>query len=129
MIAVTGATGYVGRLLCAALEGRGRTVRRLTRRPDAARGDAGFALDAPVPAGALAGVDTLIHYPVPPHLSEAYKERGWRHGDFPITEELARSVLSLPIGPHLEGGAADQVIAALRSFAGASGPSAQANIC
>jgi nucleoside-diphosphate-sugar epimerase len=61
VIAITGATGYVGRLLCATLERGGRKVRRLTRRPDAARGDAGFALDAPVPAGALAGVDTLIH--------------------------------------------------------------------
>jgi nucleoside-diphosphate-sugar epimerase len=61
VIAITGATGYVGRLLCAALEGRGQTVRRLTRRPEAARGDAFFALEAPVPAGALAGVESLIH--------------------------------------------------------------------
>jgi nucleoside-diphosphate-sugar epimerase len=61
VIAITGATGYVGRLLCAALERRGQTVRRLTRRPEAARGDAFFALDAPVPAGTLAGVESLIH--------------------------------------------------------------------
>ena len=48
-----------------------------------------------------AGIDTLIHYPVPPHLSDAYSDGGWKRGDFPIAEELARSVLSLPIGPHL----------------------------
>ncbi len=67
-----------------------------------------------------AGIDTLIHYPVPPHLSEAYGERGWRAGAFPITEGLAQSVLSLPIGPALEDAAAAAVLAALRAFAGAS---------
>jgi dTDP-4-amino-4,6-dideoxygalactose transaminase len=47
------------------------------------------------------GIDTLIHYPIPPHLSGAYKVRGWQQGDFPITEKLADEVLSLPIGPHM----------------------------
>ncbi len=60
MIAVTGATGYLGGLLCAMLEQRGHAVRRLTRRPERA-GDAPFALDQPVAPGALAGVETLIH--------------------------------------------------------------------
>ena len=67
------------------------------------------------------GIDTLIHYPVPPHLSEAYADYGWRAGAFPITEGLAQSVLSLPIGPSLERAASAQVVAALRTFAGASG--------
>ncbi len=51
----------------------------------------------------LAAVDigSLIHYPIPPHLSEAYADGGWRRGDFPRAEELARTVLSLPMGPHL----------------------------
>jgi dTDP-4-amino-4,6-dideoxygalactose transaminase len=48
-----------------------------------------------------AGINTLIHYPVPPHLSAAYKEQGWKVGDFPITEQIANTVLSLPMGPHL----------------------------
>lgn len=48
-----------------------------------------------------AGIGTLIHYPVPPHLQQAYAESGWTRGDFPISESLADSVLSLPIGPHL----------------------------
>lgn len=47
------------------------------------------------------GVDTLIHYPIPPHLSEAYADTAYKVGDFPITEQIAKSVLSLPIGPHI----------------------------
>ena len=47
------------------------------------------------------GIDTLIHYPVPPHLSEAYRDEQWQKGDFPITEKLADTVLSLPVGPHM----------------------------
>jgi len=61
MIAITGATGYIGGLLCAALGRRGITVRRLSRRPEPARRDVFFALDAPVPEDALAGVETLVH--------------------------------------------------------------------
>jgi len=48
-----------------------------------------------------AGIATLIHYPVPPHLSEAYRELGYTRGTFPIAEDLADTVLSLPMGPHL----------------------------
>lgn len=48
-----------------------------------------------------AGVETLIHYPVPVHLTPAYREAGGREGDFPLTERLAAEVLSLPISPHL----------------------------
>ncbi|MDQ3684129.1 MAG: DegT/DnrJ/EryC1/StrS family aminotransferase, partial [Acidobacteriota bacterium] len=47
------------------------------------------------------GIGTLIHYPVPPHLSGAYRGAGGRARDFPVTEELANTVLSLPVGPHL----------------------------
>ena len=43
------------------------------------------------------GIGTVIHYPVPPHLSEAYKYLGHKKGDFPITEKYAETVLSLPI--------------------------------
>jgi dTDP-4-amino-4,6-dideoxygalactose transaminase len=48
-----------------------------------------------------AGVGTLIHYPVPPHLSGAYRDLGFRRGDFPIAERIAREELSLPLHPHL----------------------------
>ncbi|MEO6063505.1 MAG: DegT/DnrJ/EryC1/StrS family aminotransferase [Thermoflexales bacterium] len=58
-----------------------------------------------------AGIGTLIHYPVPPHLSGAYARSGWRQGSFPITESLASEVVSLPIGPHLSVAQQDYVIA------------------
>lgn len=45
------------------------------------------------------GISTLIHYPIPPHLSQAYPNFGFKKGDFPITERIAREVLSLPIDP------------------------------
>jgi dTDP-4-amino-4,6-dideoxygalactose transaminase len=57
-----------------------------------------------------AGVGTLIHYPVPPHLSGAYRDGGWTRGIFPIAEMLADTVLSLPMGPHFSGTHAQQVI-------------------
>lgn len=62
------------------------------------------------------GIGTLIHYPVPPHLSDAYAERSWHKGDFPVTEDLARTVLSLPIGPHLELSDVDQVVQGIVDF-------------
>jgi dTDP-4-amino-4,6-dideoxygalactose transaminase len=62
------------------------------------------------------GIGTLIHYPVPPHLSGAYAELGFARGAFPIAESLADTVLSLPIGPHLATEAAEAVVQAVRSF-------------
>lgn len=43
------------------------------------------------------GIGTIIHYSIPPHLSEAYKDLEYCKGDMPITEQYAREVLSLPI--------------------------------
>lgn len=48
-----------------------------------------------------AGVGTMIHYPIPPHLQQAYAEEGYREGDFPIAEKIHHEVLSLPMFPHL----------------------------
>lgn len=64
------------------------------------------------------GIGTLIHYPVPPHLSGAYAKRGWGQGAFPITEALANTVLSLPMGPHLQTPAVKYVTASLQAFGG-----------
>jgi dTDP-4-amino-4,6-dideoxygalactose transaminase len=50
---------------------------------------------------AAADIGTLIHYPVPAHLSGAYADGKWTRGAFPVAEELADTVLSLPMGPHL----------------------------
>ncbi|HLX94889.1 MAG TPA: DegT/DnrJ/EryC1/StrS family aminotransferase [Verrucomicrobiae bacterium] len=56
-----------------------------------------------------AGIGTLIHYPVPPHLSGAYAEAGWARGTFPVAETMAETVLSLPLGPHLSADEAGYV--------------------
>jgi len=47
------------------------------------------------------GVETLIHYPIPPHLTDAYKTLNIPRGSFPVTEKTASEIISLPIGPHL----------------------------
>ncbi len=56
------------------------------------------------------GVGTQIHYPVPPHLSDAYAGEGWGRGDFPMSELLAGEALSLPMGPHVEKGQINKVV-------------------
>jgi dTDP-4-amino-4,6-dideoxygalactose transaminase len=48
------------------------------------------------------GIGTLIHYPIPVHLQNAYKHMGYKVGDFPISEELADTCLSLPIWPGMQ---------------------------
>jgi dTDP-4-amino-4,6-dideoxygalactose transaminase len=47
------------------------------------------------------GIGTLIHYPIPPHLQEAYAHLGHKKGDFPIAEEIASTCLSLPMWPGM----------------------------
>jgi dTDP-4-amino-4,6-dideoxygalactose transaminase len=66
-----------------------------------------------------AGIGTLIHYPVPPHLSGAYANGHWGQGSFPIAENLAETVLSLPIGPHLTREQMKTVIAKVTEAAAA----------
>ena len=63
-----------------------------------------------------AGIGTLIHYPVPPHLSNAYAELGAKVGDYPITEKLANTVLSLPMGPHQTLEQTEVIIRSVKSF-------------
>lgn len=48
-----------------------------------------------------AGIGTLIHYPIPPHMQDAYKSLGMADTDFPLASQLADEVLSLPIGPQM----------------------------
>ena len=47
------------------------------------------------------GIGTLIHYPIPPHLQQAYSEQNYKVGDFPISEKIHSEVISLPVGPEL----------------------------
>jgi len=62
-----------------------------------------------------AGVGTLIHYPIPPHMQAAYAEMGLAPDALPLARQLADEVLSLPIGPQLSFEDADQVINAVRA--------------
>jgi dTDP-4-amino-4,6-dideoxygalactose transaminase len=65
---------------------------------------------------AARGVVTLIHYPVPIHLQEAYKDLGKGLGDYPVAETCAAEVLSLPIFPELFETEISQIIEAVNSF-------------
>jgi dTDP-4-amino-4,6-dideoxygalactose transaminase len=59
------------------------------------------------------GVGVGIHYPEPPHLSEAYAGLGYGPGDFPVTEALARELLSLPIYPGITEAQLETVVDAV----------------
>ncbi|WP_298844446.1 DegT/DnrJ/EryC1/StrS aminotransferase family protein [uncultured Roseobacter sp.] len=63
------------------------------------------------------GVGTAIHYPVPPHLQQAYADQGFSKGDFPLSENMAGDMLSLPIGPQLTHADQDVVIDAVNRIA------------
>ena len=62
-----------------------------------------------------AGVGTLIHYPIPPHMQSAYRDMGLAANDLPLAKQLADEVLSLPMGPHLTEAEAQTVGELLRS--------------
>jgi dTDP-4-amino-4,6-dideoxygalactose transaminase len=62
------------------------------------------------------GIGTMIHYPVPPHLQQAYHDLHLPPGAFPLSEAIHREVLSLPMGPHLSMEDAGQVVEAIKSF-------------
>jgi dTDP-4-amino-4,6-dideoxygalactose transaminase len=62
------------------------------------------------------GVGTLIHYPVPIHLQQAYQDLQKREGDYPVAESLAGQILSLPIFPELTYDEARHVIESINSF-------------
>lgn len=62
------------------------------------------------------GIGTIIHYPIPPHLSEAYAYLGYKEGSFPITEKLANTVLSIPIYNGMTDEEQDYVIEAINGF-------------
>ena len=63
-----------------------------------------------------AGVGTLIHYPIPPHLQQAYAAAGYVQGRFTIAERIANQCLSLPMGPHLNSDGAVTVTTALKAL-------------
>lgn len=62
------------------------------------------------------GIGTIIHYPIPPHLSEAYAYLGFVKGDYPITENYADTVLSIPMYNGMTDEEQSKVIAAINEF-------------
>lgn len=60
-----------------------------------------------------AGVSTMIHYPIPPHIQPAYSQINHLFNLLPISEHVASQCLSLPIGPHLDCEMVNEVIAAV----------------
>ncbi len=62
------------------------------------------------------GIETLIHYPIPPHRQECYIGDPWTRRELPITEMIHSSELSLPISPVMTAGEVDAVIDAVNSF-------------
>jgi dTDP-4-amino-4,6-dideoxygalactose transaminase len=62
------------------------------------------------------GVGVLIHYPIPLHLQEAYRELGHKQGDFPVAEQVANEVLSLPMFPYMTQEQIEYVAEALREL-------------
>lgn len=63
---------------------------------------------------AEAGIQTLIHYPVPPHKQSAYPQ--WHNLSLPITEQLHRQVLSLPMAPNMNDAIAKKIIAVVNHY-------------
>jgi len=62
------------------------------------------------------GVQTGIHYPTPIHLQPAYADHGWKRGDFPVAEELASRIVSLPMFPELKDEQIDYVCRQIGEF-------------
>jgi dTDP-4-amino-4,6-dideoxygalactose transaminase len=62
------------------------------------------------------GVDAVVRYPVPIHLQPAFSSYGWRRGQFPIAESLARELLCLPIRPNMTEAEIDYVSACVYDF-------------
>lgn len=64
------------------------------------------------------GIGTIIHYPIPPHLAEAYRYLGHGEGFLPITERLAKTVLSIPMYNGMTDEEIEYVIDAINQFEG-----------
>lgn len=60
------------------------------------------------------GIETLVHYPIPPHAQAAYSDLGYRKGDFPVAESMAATLLSLPIGPAMTTSQVNYVVDSVR---------------
>ena len=62
------------------------------------------------------GIDTGLHYPMPLHLQDAYKYRGYKQGDFPVAEKCCREILSIPVFPEMNDEQIEYVAKSIRDF-------------
>lgn len=60
------------------------------------------------------GIETLIHYPIPPHKQDCYKE--WNNLSYPVTEEIHKTILSIPISPVLTDNEVEKVVEVINGF-------------
>jgi dTDP-4-amino-4,6-dideoxygalactose transaminase len=65
---------------------------------------------------AEAGIGTGIHYPIPLHQQKAYEHLRYKTGDFPVTERIAREIISLPMFPQLNYAQQDEVVNKTKEF-------------
>jgi len=62
------------------------------------------------------GIGTGLHYPMPLHLQKAYEYLGYKEGDFPVAEECAKQILSLPMFPELTQEEIEKVVSEIKTF-------------
>ncbi len=62
------------------------------------------------------GIGTGLHYPIPLHLQRAYEYLGYKEGDFPVAEECAKQILSLPMFPELTREEIEKVVSEIKRF-------------
>ncbi|HEX7287875.1 MAG TPA: DegT/DnrJ/EryC1/StrS family aminotransferase [Candidatus Angelobacter sp.] len=62
------------------------------------------------------GIETGLHYPVPLHLQQAYEHLGYKNGDFPVAESMAKRILSLPMFPTITQEQVEYVCSAVMEF-------------
>ena len=59
-------------------------------------------------------IPTAVHYPLPLHLQEAFKELGYKEGDFPVSEMISKQIMSLPMSPYLSEAEQDFIVNAIK---------------
>jgi dTDP-4-amino-4,6-dideoxygalactose transaminase len=62
------------------------------------------------------GVATGLHYPLPLHLQKAYVHLGYKENSFPVTEQVSKHLLSLPMFPELERTQIEYVVSSIKEF-------------
>lgn len=61
-------------------------------------------------------VETMIHYPIPPHLQRSYKDLGYKKGDFPVAESMAHTSISLPLWPGMSNEQIEYICDLIKKF-------------